>query len=172
MGEGWLRCARFRSFLGWRVSPKKSLHVGQILLLFSSSYECLSSPAYCLEKTFFDLNLTLLRGGVSTGTLRTPSLDRAAPSAPCLSASAGGAVPLTGSVTPAAPCAGLQEVEVGLWQQGRTLRLRGGGWRASPGTGQSVSYAEGASLGARTSHELPARLQGCGPMKVTDKSLC
>lgn len=168
MGEGWLRRACFRSFLGWTVSPKKSLQVGHILLLFSSSYECLSSPACCLEKTLFDLDLTPPPGG----TLGTPSLDRAATSASCPSASAGGAVSLTGSETPAAPCAGLQEVEVGLWPQGRTLCLRGGGWRASPGTGQSVSYAEGASLGARTSHELPARLQGCGPMKVTDKALC
>lgn len=50
------------------------------------------------------------------------------------------------------------------------ISLHGRDWHASSGTDQSASYAGGASLGAQTSRELPAQLQGRGPIRVTDKA--
>lgn len=62
----------------------------------------------------------------------------------------------------------------GIWfygSRGMTgISLHGRGWPASSGTDQLASYAEGASLGAQTSHELRAQLQGHGPIRVIDKA--
>lgn len=51
------------------------------------------------------------------------------------------------------------------------LSLHGRDWPASSGTDQSASYAEGAFLGAQISRELPAQLQGHGPIRVINKAM-